>query len=72
MEKYLKENHDHLPPHVFAIADQCYKNLLKKQDQSVIIRLVNYHYHYFFLLLAIIFIYYKVVNQEQEKLKPQN
>ena len=38
MDRYLNEDHSALSPHVFAIADDCFKALLKKEDQSVIIR----------------------------------
>lgn len=37
MDEYLNGDHAHLKPHVFAIADDCFKALLKKEDQSVII-----------------------------------
>ena len=37
MDQYLHGDHSHMRPHVFAIADDCYKALLKKEDQSVII-----------------------------------
>mmetsp|Transcript_7888 Transcript_7888/g.13279 ORF Transcript_7888/g.13279 Transcript_7888/m.13279 type:complete len:1294 (-) Transcript_7888:21-3902(-) len=37
MDRYLNEDHSALSPHVFAIADDCFKALLKKEDQSVII-----------------------------------
>ena len=38
MDDYHHKNNEHLPPHVFAIADQCFKAIQKKANQSVIIR----------------------------------
>jgi len=37
MDDYHHKNNEHLPPHVFAIADQCFKAMQKKANQSVII-----------------------------------
>ena len=52
IQKYRDKKIGELPPHIFAIGDNAYHNMLRYQhDQCVIIR-----YYYFFSLFFIIYL----------------